>query len=376
MIKRIFALLFLVIVTLGCSVPYVALPQPAGGPLSVHSYRLMTVDPNATATPTPFLPATATPRPANSNTATAQAAQLTGTPSSVANITGTPGNTATMGTPTKTPLPTFPPTPAGRPALGKYPDGQVRILVLGSDARPGGGFRTDIIMLVSINTKHGTATVLSFPRDLWVNLPGWGANRINTAMVYGGFSLMASALESNFGIRPTAYVMTNFNGFTQIIDSLSGVDVTASQTLTDKCKFPINVKGYCTIKPGVTHMNGTFALWYVRSRYSTSDFDRERRSQEVLQATFNKLMSLNAVSRVPELFKIYQKNVETNLSLNDIVSIAPVASQLITDFSKIRRYSVGPAEVSNWTIPGSGAMVLLPNEALIRQLVMQAVFTP
>jgi len=262
--------------------------------------------------------------------------------------------------------------------LGRYPDGQVRILVLGSDARPGGGFRTDIIMLVSINTKNGSATVLSFPRDLWVNLPGWGANRINTAMVYGGFSLMASTLESNFGIRPTHYVMTNFNGFTQIIDNLGGVDVTASQTLTDQCSsnIPINIKGYCTIKPGVTLMNGAFALWYVRSRYSTSDFDRERRSQEVLQGTFNKLMSLNAISRIPELFNTYQKNVETNLSLSDVANIAPIASQFISDRTKIRRYSIGPGEVANWVVPGSGAMVLLPNDALIRQVIMQAVFTP
>jgi LCP family protein required for cell wall assembly len=260
--------------------------------------------------------------------------------------------------------------------MGRYPDGQVRILVLGSDARPGGGFRTDIIMLVSINPKQGTATVLSFPRDLWVDLPGWGPNRINTAMVYGGFSLMASTLESNFGIRPTYYVMTNFTGFTQIIDSLGGVDVTASQTLSDKCKFPQAVRGYCTINPGVTHMNGTFALWYVRSRYSTSDFDRERRSQEVLQGAFSKLMSLNAVTRIPELFTVYQKNVETNLTLGDVVNLAPVANQLLTDRTKIRRYSIGPGEVSNWTVPSSGAMVLLPNDALIDQKIMQAVFTP
>ena len=267
-------------------------------------------------------------------------------------------------------------TPTAHPVNGNYPDSQVRIMVLGSDARPGGGFRTDIIIMVSINPKTGSVSALSFPRDLWVDLPGWGANRINTAMVYGGFSLMASTLETNFGVRPTHYIMTTFNSFIQMIDSLGGVDVNAGQVLHDKCKLPDAIGGYCTINPGIKHMNGTYALWYVRSRYSTSDFDRERRSQEVLLATFTKLMSVNAITRIPELFNIYLKNVETNLSIADFIGLAPVAPGLISDPNKIRRFSIGPSMVSNWTVPESGAMVLLPNEALIRQTINQAVFTP
>ncbi len=318
--------------------------------------RLVTVDPNATQTPTPFQPVTSTPK-----------FTVPAPPTETSTVTPTVKATATMSGP-------GPAVPTDVPVLGKYPDGQVRILVLGSDARPSGGFRTDIIMLVTINPKQGTATVLSLPRDLWVDLPGWGANRVNTAMVYGGFSLMASTLESNLGVRPTNYIMTTFNGFTQIIDSLGGVDVTASKVLTDKCSF--TASGYCTVKAGVTHMNGQYALWYVRSRYSTSDFDRERRSQEVLQALFSKLMNVNAITRIPEMYDIYRKNVETNLSLSDIVGLAPVASSLIADPSKIRRYTVGPGQVSDWVVPGSGAMVLLPNYALIRPIIMDAIFTP
>lgn len=368
MAKRIFLLIAIVFVTLGCSMQTLGLPQTVGNPPSARSMRLVTVDPNATATPTPFQPVTSTPRPANPATATAQFASPT--PNAAVDVASTATSTQVAA------LPTLGPTPVGRPAMGKYPDGQVRILVMGSDARPSGGFRTDIIMLVSINAKYGTATVLSFPRDLWVNLPGWGVNRVNTAMVYGGFSMMASTLESNFGVRPNHYIMTTFTGFTAIIDSLGGVDVKAGKALTDKCKFPQAVKGYCTINPGVTHMNGQFALWYVRSRYSTSDFDRERRSQEVLQGLFSKLMSLNAVSRIPELFNAYNKNVETDLSIGDILSLAPVAPSLFSDTSKIRRYSIDPSDVSNYVVPGSGAQVLLPNDALIRQKIMQAVFTP
>lgn len=355
MIKRMFAFLLLLITTVGCSVPSLSIPPAAANPPSVRGMRMVTANPNATHTPTPFRPVPATP-------------QFTVTPLPTQTPTSLPPTATDSGpAPTQTPY---------RPVVGKYPDGQVRILVLGSDARPSGGFRTDIIMLVTINPKQGSATVLSLPRDLWVDLPGWGANRINTAMVYGGFSLMASTLESNLGVRPTHYIMTTFNGFTQIIDSLGGVDVNASKTLTDKCSESLNKSGYCTVNPGITHMNGQYSLWYVRSRYSTSDFDRERRSQEVLQALFSKLMNLNALTRIPDLYDIYRKNVETNLSLPDILGLAPVAGGLIGDLSKVRRYSIGPGQVSDWVVPGSGAMVLLPNAYLIQQIVTEAVFTP
>jgi len=360
MIKRFAFLILLLISMTGCSLASIAIPSSSvkGNAPGNVVYRLVTTDPNALPTPTPFQPPVPTSRPANAGTATAPVIQATQASTRV---------TSTSPAATATP----------RPVVGgRYPDGQVRILVLGSDARPGGGFRTDIIILVSINPKTGTVSALSFPRDLWVDLPGWGANRINTAMVYGGFSLMASTLESNFGIRPTHYILTNFNSFIQIIDSLGGVDVKASQTLQDKCKLPEAVGGYCTVNPGVKHMNGTFALWYVRSRYSSSDFDRERRSQEVLLATFNKLMNLNAVTRIPELYSIYQKNVETNLTLGDIVGLTAIAPGLVSDPAKIRRFSIGPSMVTNWTVPESGAMVLLPNEALIQQTIGQAVFTP
>jgi polyisoprenyl-teichoic acid--peptidoglycan teichoic acid transferase len=113
----------------------------------------------------------------------------------------------------------------------------------------------------------------------------------------------------------------------------------------------------------------------VRSRYSSSDFDRMRRGQEVLYAVFRKLMSLNAVSRLPELYNSYKRSVETNLSIEDIVPLLPVASQVVGDSSLIRRYSIGPNHVYPYTTPSGGA-VLLPNYNAISQLIIEAIFNP
>jgi len=354
-VKIIMVLITLLFSTIACNLPILPAVSVTET-LTPITFLMVTDNPNATRTPTPFQPATQTPKV---------------TSTSPAKVTNPPAATTQPTIQAKTTQPTHKPQPGSN-----YPAGQVRIMVLGSDSRGEAVARTDIMMMVSITPSTGTVTVLSFPRDLWVNLPGVGMNRLNTAMVYGGFNLLAATLENNFGIRPTHYMITTFRGFTTIIDSVGGVDVTAATNLTDICALPQAVRGYCTIKAGLNHMNGATALWYVRSRYSSSDLDRERRSQEVLQALFQKLMKLNSLAKIPEFYDIYKKNVETNLTLQDVINLSPVAPGLLTNSGKLRRYTISGKEVWNYVVPGSGAQVLMPNEPLIQQLIQQAVFTP
>jgi LCP family protein required for cell wall assembly len=244
---------------------------------------------------------------------------------------------------------------------------RMNLLLLGSDQRPyEGGFRTDTIILVSLDPSQGTASLVSFPRDLYVYIPGWTEQRINTAMGYGGFPLLADTLEYNFGVRPEHYVMVNFWAFQATIDSLGGIDVEASQTLSDHR----DGHGYYTIYPGLNHMDGETALWYSRSRYSTSDFDRGRRQQEVVMALFKRLLSLDAIEKAPELYDIYIQNVTTDLSFQEIAPLLPLAAKL-SDISRIHQYYIGPAQVTAWTTPG-GAQVLLPNPGAINAVLWQA----
>ncbi len=113
--------------------------------------------------------------------------------------------------PTDAPLPTdtFEPLdlpeivgPTEIPINQQDAEGTVNILVIGSDYRPSSGYRTDVMMLVSIHTDEGTVSVVSFPRDLYVTIPGWMDQRINTAFPHGGFSLLAETLSYNFGVKP------------------------------------------------------------------------------------------------------------------------------------------------------------------------------
>ena len=317
-------------------------------PLAVaQAHNLATVNPNPSKTATPFQPLG---------------------PTATYTITPTPTITST---PTVTPI-TFTPTPTVWNSNLTKPEGQVNIMVLGNDYRPSSGYRTDVMMLVSINPDPGIVNVVSFPRDLYVEIPGRGMNRLNVAQPLGGFELLASTLELNFGIRPDAYIMTNFNGFVSIINTLGGVDVTASQNLYDTCDLPAAVNGYCSAGPGVVHMDGATALWYVRSRYTSNDLDRNRRQQEVMYAIFKKLLSLNAVTRAPELYNTFRGSVETDLGLDELLPLLTIIPK-ISDSNNINRYSIGAGQTTSYITPG-GAMVLLPNEQAIQAILAEAIY--
>lgn len=297
----------------------------------------------------------------------------TATPFQPVGPTATSLATATSG-PTATPDPELAGITAPTPVQVKpiSPANSVNILVMGNDLRPNeGGYRTDVIMFVSIDKANGRVSVISFPRDLYVTIPGWTTQRINTAFAHGGFALMAETLRANFGITPQYYLMTNFQGFKGIIDSLGGINVSVGAYLSDKCDLPQAVGGYCTVNPGTVTMNGATALWYVRSRHTSSDFDRMRRAQEVLYGLFTRFMHLDAVTRLPEFYTSYKSSIETNMSLEEMVPLLPVASQVISDSSRVKRYTVSTAMVSNYVTP-EGAMVLLPNYYAINAMISEA----
>ncbi len=279
--------------------------------------------------------------------------------------------------PTSTPVPTATPedTYSSKVNLGlSRPSGQINILLLGSDWRGNSGYRTDVILVLSVNPESGRVTLTSFPRDLYVEIPGVGYERINAAQAYGGFELTKATFENNFDVTLDYYMMTNFAGFKNIINILGGINVYAAASLYDTCDLPQAVNKYCFVPVGNMTMDGATALWYVRSRYSTNDFDRTRRAQEVLLALFQKLMSLNALNRSSELYNMFISSVDTNLPLDVVVKLLPLSSQILSNPSSVERYAIGAAETYDYIVPGSGAMVLIPDKNLVANIVQQAFY--
>jgi LCP family protein required for cell wall assembly len=296
------------------------------------------------------------------------------TPISISNLLLTPG---TNGQPSPTPFQPYsgelPGNMQATPTATSQPqNSRVNILLLGSDWRQYQGYRTDMLLLVSINTTQGTVSLVSFPRDLFVTIPGYGSNRINEAQEFGGINLTKAVFMENFGVQIDYYLMTNFNGFRNIVNSLGGINVNASKSLSDHCDLPQAVNGYCYVPVGTTYMDGATALWYVRSRYSTSDIDRLRRAQEVLVALFQRLMSLDAVAKAPQLWSDFSSSIETDMNLDAILSLLPLAPTLLADQTRIHQYSIDYKEVSGYIVPQTGADVLLPNYSAIEVLLNEA----
>lgn len=343
---RYLLLIIIILLLAGCvstSAMQVPLADSQSGLGSDPVY--ITVPPNATSTPTPFqpLPPTAVYIPSDEEIPTVEPPpQQTGQ------------NLFNYGETEPQPILSQPP-------------GQMNILLLGADARPGQNrFRTDTIILMTINPQVGTVNLTSFPRDLYITLPGEGQNRINTAYFFGRMPLVMKTFQYNFGIRPDHYVIINFSSFKRIIDSLGGLDVVVGEKLSD-----YRAGYWVTIRPGLVHMDADTVLWYVRSRKTTNDFARNRRQQEVLLAIFNKLVSMDAIKRAPEFYNLYKKNVKTDLTLADLIPLLPFATKVASDPSRIHNYFVGSGKVQSWITPG-GAMVLLPNQAKINKIIRKS----
>jgi len=260
----------------------------------------------------------------------------------------------------------------------------VNFLLIGSDKRSGTSFRTDTMIVAILRPNEGQVSLISIPRDLWVSIPGWENQRINTAYQHGisvgypggGPGLLKDTIQYNLGIRIDHIAMVDFDGFRKIVDTLGGVDVPVSCPYTDwhlinpslDPELESNWELY-TVNPGVIHMDGDLALWYARSRQKSSDFDRGRRQQEVLRSIFTQALQTGTLSRIPELYNNLKDTVETDLGLGDILQLSLYAPKMTN--ADIRSYYIRPPYVTSWITDG-GAYVLLPNQDLLPQLLTEA----
>ncbi len=243
-------------------------------------------------------------------------------------------------------------------------------LILGSDFRPESGYRTDTILLVIFDSRSGKANVVSFPRDLWVNIPGYGENRINTVMQLGGFQLFANTLQTNFGVYPTQYAMIDMDGFLEVVDILEGITVDTDQYTADACDGSLEPDRWCEVGPGSIPLDSQYALWYSRARYNSSDFDRMRRTQEVAKAIFTKVMTPSGFLKIPQIIGVYDFSVESNISSDELLPLARFGMGFDLD-EDVSWYIIGQNEVTSWITSG-GAAVLLPNTPAIQTILQEA----
>lgn len=277
--------------------------------------------------------------------------------------------------------------PQGRAPEQELPDiesekERVNILLLGIDQRDNeidkGPWRTDTMILVSIDPATQSASMLSIPRDLWVTIPGYGENRINTAHATGdlrqypggGVALAKKTVWYTFGVPVHFYVRINFAGFEKLVDAIGGLTIDVETPLHDE-SYPDEDYGTMVvdIPAGVQQMDGQTALQYARSRHGRTDFDRMSRQQQVILAARDKVLSLNIpLMRIPQLIELAGNSVQTDLKLDEMVALAGILRNINRD--NIRHGVVDDTMTTTVTTP-QGAMVQMADWDKVHGLVAQ-----
>jgi LCP family protein required for cell wall assembly len=258
---------------------------------------------------------------------------------------------------------------------------RVTVLVLGVDERAQWdepAWRTDTMMVATLDPVTMQAGLLSIPRDLWVDIPTVGYNRINTAHYFGDYydypgggpALAAETVERNLGIAIDYYVRVNFQGFIDFVDAIGGIDIYVEETIDDPA-YPDYDVGYdpLYIEAGQHHFYGDMALKYARTRHSPNgDFDRARRQQQVVQAVLDRVTDParlpQLVSNAPEMYASVEDSVATDLKLDQMLALAMVAKDVNRD--DIRMVVIDETATEPW-VTVDDAMILVPVREAMRQ---------
>ncbi len=271
----------------------------------------------------------------------------------------------------------------GAPVNNSSVGGRVNILLLGLDLRPNdkeNGTRSDTMILVSVDRNNKAASMLSVPRDLWVDIPGHGANRINASYFFGeqdrpgqgGPPLAKATISKLLGINIDYFVQVDFNGFRQIVDAIGGITIDVKKPLIDN-EYPTEDFGTkrLYIPAGIQHMDGKTALEYARSRHGDSDLGRNQRQQAVLLAVREQGINLGAVTN-NDLQSALQGAIKTDLQTGDILGLVNSAIGMNKD--NIRTFSIDANLARQSNVDGND--VLLPDKAGIQALVSQVTSSP
>jgi LCP family protein required for cell wall assembly len=272
--------------------------------------------------------------------------------------------------------PSVPLQPVGGPTPEPW-DGaeRVTLLVMGLDYRDwesgDGPPRTDTMILLTLDPVNRTAGMLSIPRDLWVNIPGFDYGKINTAyqlgeafqLPGGGPGLAMQTVEELLGVPIDFYAQIDFSAFVRFIDEIDGVKIDVPEEITVD---PLGDNNLKTLKPGRQTLPGDLALAYARARKTEGgDFDRAQRQQQVILAIRDRIINFDMlptlIRKSGVLYNELSSGIHTNLTLEQTIKLAWMAVQIPED--QIRRGIIGAEQVNFQTSPeGLDILKPLPNE--------------
>ncbi|MFV9504764.1 MAG: LCP family protein [Oscillochloridaceae bacterium umkhey_bin13] len=263
----------------------------------------------------------------------------------------------------------------------------LNVLLLGTDARPQDTepTRTDALVLVRIERESGRVSMLSIPRDLWVNYPSGGEGRINAAYALGerrfgpggGAALAKSTVGGLLGLKVDHFVLINFQGFEALIDLLGGITVDVPEPLYDPA-YPTEDYGTMEVRfeAGPQRLNAERALIYARTRHADSDFGRNQRQQQVLMAIFERIRDRGLLQQLTSLDNYtgaMRDYVKTDLNRKRMLELAGFARGINAD--QIVRYAIDSHAIVDLRSPATFAAEPAALNRIVRQFTGEAVST-
>jgi LCP family protein required for cell wall assembly len=245
--------------------------------------------------------------------------------------------------------------------------GRVNILLLGSDTDEkanfaGNSFLAQTVIVASVDTSTHEVDMLSIPRDYYIPIPGYRTDKLDTAFAYGGsinnnmsgVGTVVNTLDQDFGIKINFYAWVGLQGFIKVINTVGGVDVNVIHPVVDDT-YPDDISttgknqlgyGYrrVYVPDGPQHLDGPSALDYVRSRHSTTDFDRSARQQQVLSALRLKLDNAGIFGELSQIATDLQGYLYTSLSPAQLLDLGNFARGI--DANKIKHLTLGGTKYS------------------------------
>lgn len=253
----------------------------------------------------------------------------------------------------------------------------INILLIGQDRREGQGRqRSDAMILCTVNLQTKTLTLTSFMRDMYVQIPGYYDNRINTCYMIGGMTLLDQCMEENFGVAVDGNVEVDFGGFMDVIDLVGGLDMelTADEAayLNRRGNWDVDdtTAGQWNLKQGMNHLTGEQALAYSRIRYiGNGDFGRTERQRKVLNTLLKECNSMS-IPELNELLREVLPLLTTDMTNSEIIGYAMKLFPMLKDM-KVNNLRI-PADGTYRDASINGMSVLVPDLGDNRKILSEA----
>lgn len=225
--------------------------------------------------------------------------------------------------------------------------GEYNVLLLGIDSRSDRGldaeiaaksYRTDTMILATLDIKEKKARLISIPRDTKVKVKG-NYNKINAAFVYGGIELAKETVENFAGVEIDRTMLVDFKSLTKFVDLLGGVQIDVPVRMYRPTED-------IDLQPGLQILNGHDALAYSRFRGTAGgDIDRAKRQQEVIQALIKEIVSVKGVAMIPSLYKTMEENIVTDIPLRELMTLGKLAPAVLRN------------GIESLVVPGQNALI-------------------